>query len=94
MELTIKETAVLLGKSPRTVRHMARTGKLPARQVERVWRVDRAALVETWEAETEARREILERLRDRIEATVQRATPAAPGGPASTRQDGRFPRAV
>ena len=34
MELTIKETAVLLGKSPRTVRHMARTGRLPARQVD------------------------------------------------------------
>ncbi len=50
MDLSIKEAAVYLGKSPRTVRHMARTGKLAARQVDRRWLVDREALLRAFTA--------------------------------------------
>lgn len=41
MEISIKDAADLLGKSERTVRHMAQTGRLPARRVGSRWLIDR-----------------------------------------------------
>ncbi|PCC66429.1 DNA binding domain-containing protein, excisionase family [Nannocystis exedens] len=68
MEISIKDAADLLGKSERTVRHMAQTGRLPARRVGSRWLIDRDDLMsgkysgqdgddaaaETAEAEAEA----------------------------------------
>lgn len=41
MELSIKEAAEVLGKSERTVRHMAQTGRLPARRIGSRWVIRR-----------------------------------------------------
>ncbi|MEZ4449436.1 MAG: helix-turn-helix domain-containing protein [Nannocystaceae bacterium] len=41
MELSIKEAAEVLGKSERTVRHMAQTGRLPARRIGSRWVISR-----------------------------------------------------
>lgn len=40
MEISIKDAAELLGKSERTVRHMAQSGRLPARRVGSRWLID------------------------------------------------------
>lgn len=45
MEISIKDAADLLGKSERTVRHMAQTGRLPARRVGSRWLIDRDDLL-------------------------------------------------
>ncbi len=45
MEISIKDAAELLGKSERTVRHMAQTGRLPARRVGSRWLIDRDDLL-------------------------------------------------
>ncbi|MBZ5709078.1 helix-turn-helix domain-containing protein [Nannocystis pusilla] len=45
MEISIKDAADLLGKSERTVRHMAQTGRLPARRVGSRWLIDRDDLM-------------------------------------------------
>ncbi|HEY8377074.1 MAG TPA: helix-turn-helix domain-containing protein [Nannocystis sp.] len=45
MEISIKDAADLLGKSERTVRHMAQTGRLPARRVGSRWLIDRDELL-------------------------------------------------
>ncbi|MEZ4383474.1 MAG: helix-turn-helix domain-containing protein [Nannocystaceae bacterium] len=44
MELSIKEAADIIGKSERTVRHMAQTGRLPARRIGSRWVINRADL--------------------------------------------------
>ncbi|HGG57526.1 MAG TPA: DNA-binding protein [Nannocystis exedens] len=44
MDLSIKEAATLIGKSERTVRHMAQTGRLPARRIGSRWVIRRADL--------------------------------------------------
>lgn len=44
MEISIKDAAELLGKSERTVRHMAQSGRLPARRVGSRWLIDREEL--------------------------------------------------
>lgn len=44
MDLSIKEAATLIGKSERTVRHMAQTGRLPARRIGSRWVISRADL--------------------------------------------------
>ncbi len=45
MEISIKDAAELLGKSERTVRHMAQTGRLPARRIGSRWLIDRDTLL-------------------------------------------------
>lgn len=45
MEISIKDAAELLGKSERTVRHMAQTGRLPARRIGARWLIDRDDLL-------------------------------------------------
>lgn len=45
MEISIKDAAELLGKSERTVRHMAQTGRLPARRVGSRWLINRDDLL-------------------------------------------------
>src|SRR5688572_12293961 len=45
MEKTIKEAAILLGKSPRVLQQMCRDGKVPARREGRGWFVDVSGLV-------------------------------------------------
>jgi excisionase family DNA binding protein len=45
MEISIKDAADLLNKSERTVRHMAQTGRLPARRVGSRWLIDRDDLL-------------------------------------------------
>ncbi len=42
MDISIKEAAELLGKSQRTVRHMAQTGRIPARRIGSRWLIKRA----------------------------------------------------
>jgi len=44
MDLSIKEAASLIGKSERTVRHMAQTGRLPARRIGSRWVINRGDL--------------------------------------------------
>ncbi len=44
MDLSIKEAATLIGKSERTVRHMAQTGRLPARRIGSRWVIRRTDL--------------------------------------------------
>ncbi|MCB9568578.1 MAG: helix-turn-helix domain-containing protein [Myxococcales bacterium] len=46
MELSIKEAADYIGKSERTVRHMAQTGRLPAKRIGSRWVISRADLDE------------------------------------------------
>lgn len=45
MEISIKDAAELLGKSERTVRHMAQTGRLPARRIGARWLINREDLI-------------------------------------------------
>ena len=45
MEISIKDAAELLGKSERTVRHMAQTGRLPARRIGSRWLINRDDLL-------------------------------------------------
>ncbi|MCA9695198.1 MAG: helix-turn-helix domain-containing protein, partial [Myxococcales bacterium] len=42
MDISIKEAADLLGKSQRTVRHMAQTGRIPARRIGSRWLIRQA----------------------------------------------------
>jgi len=45
MEISIKDAAELLGKSERTVRHMAQTGRLPARRIGSRWLINQDDLL-------------------------------------------------
>jgi excisionase family DNA binding protein len=45
MEISIKDAAELLGKSERTVRHMAQTGRLPARRIGSRWLINQEDLL-------------------------------------------------
>ena len=45
MEISIKDAAELLGKSERTVRHMAQTGRLPARRIGSRWLINQDDLI-------------------------------------------------
>lgn len=46
MEISIKDAAELLGKSERTVRHMAQTGRLPARRIGARWLINQEDLLQ------------------------------------------------
>ena len=45
MEISIKDAAEMLGKSERTVRHMAQTGRLPARRIGSRWLINQDDLL-------------------------------------------------
>lgn len=45
MEISIKDAAEMLGKSERTVRHMAQTGRLPARRIGSRWLINQDDLI-------------------------------------------------
>lgn len=78
MKLTVKEAAALLGKPPRTVRHLAQRGKLPAERVGGRWVFDRDALVQADPDQAAARAGEVQRLADHVQAAVQAVTPPGP----------------
>ena len=78
MELSIKEAAVLLGRSPRTVRHLAQSGKIPARREGRAWRIDRDALTANVSDDAERRIAQLHNLESNLRAAVAQVTPKSP----------------
>ena len=45
MHISVKEAAELLGKSQRTIRHLAQTGKLPAQRIGSRWLIQREDLL-------------------------------------------------
>ncbi|MEQ9500026.1 MAG: helix-turn-helix domain-containing protein [Deltaproteobacteria bacterium] len=82
MELSVKEAATLIGKSPRTVRHLVRTGQLPARREGRAWRIDRDTLLAYDPAGRAAQREQVLHLREHVEDALDAITPTADPAPA------------
>jgi excisionase family DNA binding protein len=78
MNLSVKEAAALLGKSPRTIRHQAQLGLLPASRIGNRWVFDREALIATEPAAVADRAEEAQRLRAHVNAAVDAVTPSAP----------------
>jgi hypothetical protein len=68
MELSVREAATLMGRSPRTVRAQLARGDLPGVKRDGRWRVDRRHL-----PLTEAQRRALETRADDVRATVDHA---------------------
>lgn len=85
MEISIKDAAELLGKSERTVRHMAQTGRLPARRIGARWLINRddllarkaAGTTDDAEAEAEAEFETAE-LETEDDSTADEQAPRNP----------------
>ncbi|MCC6556542.1 MAG: helix-turn-helix domain-containing protein [Polyangiaceae bacterium] len=77
MDLSIREAAALLGKSERTVRYFAQQGRIPARRVRGQWIIDGDAL----EAAREPRREQIALIRERLNRSLDRATPPPAAAP-------------
>jgi len=80
----------MLGKPERTVREMARTGKLPARRVGHTWVIDKERLTGIDPAALQARAEQTAAIRQRVDAALERAAPPAGEGgrrPAFSVQD-------
>ena len=71
MELSIREVAVLLGRSPRTVRAQASRGDLPGVKRNGRWRIERRNL-----PLTEDQRRALQAKADTIRDTVEAALPS------------------
>lgn len=80
MELSVNEAARLLGKSPRTVRHLVATGQLRGRREGVRWLIDREALESISPAEAASRRAQVERVRERVDAAMDRAAPPPADG--------------
>lgn len=79
MMLSIQEAAALSGKSARTIREQARTGRLDARRVGGRWLIPRAALDGDPATDTrDARRAEVERLRQHVDAALDEVTGEAP----------------
>ncbi len=72
MNLTVREAAVLLGRSPRTVRAQVARGVLPGRKVGGRWRLKRETL-----PLTEAQRRQLRRKAEAVRRAVDQALPEA-----------------
>ncbi len=70
MQLSVREAATLMGRSPRTVRAQLARGDLPGTKVGGQWRVERRHL-----PLTEEQRQALQRKSDRVRATVEDALP-------------------
>jgi excisionase family DNA binding protein len=71
MELTVREAATLLGRSPRTVRDQLVRGDLPGRKRGGRWTIAREAL-----PLTEAQRRALQARADQIREVVEEALPS------------------
>lgn len=80
MLLSVSEAARILGKPERTVRHMIRTGRLPAHRDGARWRIDRDAL-QPHEPAPE-RPAQMAALREHVNDALDRATPRSPAKPA------------
>ena len=79
-KLTITEAARLLGKSPRTVRDMARTGKIPAERNGGRWAIDAAELSKHSSARA-SRTAAVEQVRHHVNAALDQVSPEPPTGP-------------
>ncbi|MEZ4434239.1 MAG: helix-turn-helix domain-containing protein [bacterium] len=77
MMLSIREAAALVGKSPRTIREHARTGRIDARRIGGRWLIPRDAVAD--DATHRARQDEVERLRDHIDAALDEVTPGGRG---------------
>ncbi len=69
MEISLREAAVLMGVSPRTLRAKAQRGELPATKVGRVWRFDHRHLPLTAEQRDRMQSRAQE-VRDAVEAVL------------------------
>lgn len=79
MKLTVDEAAALLGKSPRTLRHLAQTGGIPAERMGNRWVFDRDKLTAA-DPDAAARRAVeVERVRGHVEAAIESVAPPPPG---------------
>ncbi len=78
MELSIREAAAVLGKSERMVRHLAATGRIRARRDGGRWLIERDGLG----AAADAQRDQVEHVRERLNRTLDRASPAPAAGSA------------
>lgn len=97
MMLSIQEAAALSGKSARTIREQARTGRLDARRVGGRWLIPRAALDGDPATDTrDARRAEVERLRQHVDAALDEVTPGGDRPDESARREPirRSPRAA
>ncbi len=75
MELTVREAAVVLKRSPRTVRAQLARGELPGKKRRGRWRIDDRQL-----PLTEAQRGTLQRKADRVRRVVEDALPSRMAG--------------
>ena len=71
MELSVREAATLMGRSPRTVRAQLARGELPGKKLGGQWRVERRDL-----PLTEAQRRAIQAKADEVRATVEDALPS------------------
>ena len=77
MDLSVKEAAALLGKSPRTVRLMIQQGRIVARRDGQQWRIDRDRLVGVDAERAEARSSELSQIRDHLDGAIEAVQPPA-----------------
>lgn len=80
MKLTVKEAAALLGKSERTIRHLAQAGTIPAERLGNQWVFDREKLVAGDADAVAARAAEVGRIRQHVEAAIEAVTPPPPDG--------------
>ena len=78
MDLGITDAAALVGKSARTLRHMAKTGTLQARRDGGQWRIDRDALLRAFPGAADARAQQVEIARETLTRALDRGTPTSP----------------
>lgn len=78
MKLGVKEAAALLGKPPRTIRHLAQHGKLPAERVGQHWVFDRAELIAHDPDAAAARAQDVARVRHHVDSALDAVTPPGP----------------
>lgn len=103
MEVSVKEAAVLLRRSPRAVRLMAQHGRIPARLVGGRWLVEAEELVARSEQLAAEQRAKVEQVREQVNRALDKALPkeltdhSSPAGnclpnsanPADVGRDGR-----
>ncbi len=78
MEVTIREAAQIVGRSTRAVRNMAQSGRVKARRVGRRWMVDRESLNSVLGPAPDVRRTQVAELREKLNQSLDRATPTPP----------------
>ena len=70
MEVSIREAAQIIGRSTRTVRNMAQSGRIKARRVGDRWMVDRESLNTLSGLAPDARRTQVAEFREKLNACV------------------------